>query len=387
MFGSYLVELVLGLSFLFAVLGIVTTAVTEVCLSVLKTRSKHLKEWLEQWSSQLLIENRAAGSATFSLATLKAHPLIASHHRHGDCSFLPADQLASAFLQILAMPFGTTCVGQNLQSAEQGLRRHINTLQSDALKSALNALLNSAVSKATDGTTLIAKLKEEATEWIDASMGRVEGWTKRHAKKFSLAAALFICVAFNVSALEVLRVLSTDSKVREQMATAAVGYVEKKCIETESATTEETVPNKPVAPPAPSPAEPSAPISAPTTLAAPAPANNSMVAPSKRSNAAQLQDDAAKAVTKSVQCLREQAEHVVGALGPLSRLGIGWDKPPRFWSAKGGAWALEFIGWVVGVIFAAFAASLGGDFWLKWIGEIVRLTGYKPKAVIEEAKK
>lgn len=46
MFGSYLVELVIGLWFLFAVLGIVTSAISEAALSVMKVRAQHLKEWL-----------------------------------------------------------------------------------------------------------------------------------------------------------------------------------------------------------------------------------------------------------------------------------------------------------------------------------------------------
>lgn len=370
MFGSYLVELVIGLSFLFAVLGIVTTAVTEVCLSILKTRSKHLKEWLEQWSSQLLKNNTASGASFFSLEALKTHPLVASHHRHGECSYLPADQLAGAFLQILAMPFSTTCVGQTLQSAEQGLRSHINTLQSENLKNALNTLLNNAVSKAADGTALVEQLKKETTQWIDSSMARIEGWTKRHAKKFSLIAAVFICVAFNVSALEVLRVLSTDDKVREQMATTAVGYVQKECDKKLDAASEKPMPEKPATPATPD--------------ANPPPDANA--ASTNSGNTAQSKGNPTKDVVESVQCLRQQAEHAVGALGPLSRLGIGWDKPPRFTVVKGWSITLEFIGWIVGVIFAAFAASLGGDFWLKWIGDIVRLTGYKPRLAKEEGK-
>ena len=53
MFGSYLVELVVGLCFLFAVLGIVTSAVTEAALTIMKVRSSHLNEWLVQWVEQL----------------------------------------------------------------------------------------------------------------------------------------------------------------------------------------------------------------------------------------------------------------------------------------------------------------------------------------------
>jgi hypothetical protein len=85
------------------------------------------------------------------------------------------------------------------------------------------------------------------------------------------------------------------------------------------------------------------------------------------------------ALTKKVECLRDRSAEAIGALGPLSRLGIGWDKPPAYVAEKD--WMLKiggFVAWLIGLTCAAFAASLGGDFWIKWIGDIVRLTGYKP---------
>lgn len=324
MFGSYLVELVVGLCFLFAVLGIVTSAVTETVLTVLKTRSAHLQEWLRQWSEQLLRspEGQGRAQASFSLDALQKHPLVASHGRNGrDASYLPPDQFASAFLQLLAMPFSEACIGKDLAAAEKGLRRHVNGLHGDGLKSALHALLNDAASKATDGTNLVDALKTETSHWIESSMSRIEGWTKRHAKKFSLATALVLCLAFNVNALEVLRVLSSDPQVRSQMATTAVEYVPKVC-----------------------------------------------------------DDEAAgKNAEEKIACLRLRTQDAISALGPLARLGIGWDAKPAFLTANDRTLAVgHFLVWLVGIACAAFAASLGGDFWFKWIGDIVRLTGYKP---------
>jgi len=324
MFGSYLVELVIGLSFLFAVLGIVTSAVTETVLSVLKTRSAHLQEWLEQWSQQLLqsADPQQQGQASFSLEALQQHPLVASQGREGKMpSYLPPEQFAAAFLQLLAMPFSQTCIGQDLATAEKGLRLHIDGLRGDGLKQALHALLNDAASQAVDGTTLVEALKNQTTQWLDSSMSRIEGWTKRHGKKFSLAIALAICLAFNVNALEVMRALSADPQLRTQMATAAVQYVPKVCDDTA----------------------------------------------------------ANKTAEEKIACLRGRTQDAVSALGPLPRLGIGWDAKPAFLTATDRTLAIgHFLVWLVGVACAAFAASLGGDFWFKWIGDVVRLTGYKP---------
>ncbi len=341
MFGSYLVELVIGMCFLFAVLGIVTSALTEVVLSYTKVRAKHLQEWLVQWSKQLLDAPRVSSTGTTApepapapapapadprtpgekfLEGLLDHPLVASQ-RHGEArpSYLPSAHLAGALLQTLAMPFSESCVGQDLKSAEAKLRAHIRGLPGEGLKRALEAVLDSAVTKAADGTALIESLKNETASWIDASMGRIEGWTKRRAKLISLVAAFVVCLAFNVSALEVLRVLSSDGAARTELARTAVEYVDKDC--------------------------------------------------------------SGKADQTRLACLKERSDEAVEALGPLSRLGIGWDRPPAFMTMKDPApWALagHALVWLAGLLCAAFAASLGGDFWFKWIGDIVRLTGYKP---------
>ncbi len=322
MFGSYLVELVLGLSFLFAVLGIVTSAVTEALLSSLKKRSAHLNEWLAQWAAQFLAGQDKAG-AGLTLEALKKHPLIASAQRGADApSYLAPEALAGAMLQLIAMPFSQTCIGKGLEEARAALQAHIDKLDNTDLKNVLQALLDRAASKAADGSALVARLQEEAAAWIDGSMDRIEGWTKRYAKRVSLVVALVLCAGFNVSALEVMRVLSADSSVRTQLAGTAATYVQKQC----------------------------------ETAA----------------------DD------KKTQCLQEQSQHAIEALGTPSRLGIGWEHRPAFLTTKDTMQAvLAFVVWLVGVAAAAFAASLGGDFWFKWIGDIVRLTGYKPVRKVE----
>lgn len=326
MFGSYLIELVIGMCFLFAVLGIVTSATTEAVLSVGRTRAAHLQEWLVQWSSQLLQQPGSQGpkEGAFSLEALKQHPLVASHARvGGEASYIPAEHLAAAFLQLLALPFSQACIGKDLPDAEKGLRAHIDGLHSAPLRQALHAVLNDAVGQSADGTALVEAMKNKTTQWIESSMSRIEGWTKRHAKKVSLAVALVICAALNVNALEVMRTLSADPQLRAQMASTAASYVPKAC-------------------------------------------------DGERVNAS---------TEAKMTCLRDRTKDAVDALGPMTRLGIGWDTQPAFVTASGpfSKFGL-FLVWCVGVACAALAASLGGDFWFKWIGDIVRLTGYKPRA-------
>jgi hypothetical protein len=338
MFGSYLIELVIGLSFLFAVLGLVTTAVTESALAVTSVRARHLQEWLWLWTRNVLGRHATVAGQAVDLGELASHPLL--DQGRGDNklpSYLPPQRVAAALLQSLAMPFGQTCVGRDLQTAEASLRAHILTLQNPSLEKALGALLDTAVVKAEDGTQLVDTLTTELGTWIDEAMQRIEGWTKRHAKVISLIVGAVICLGFNVSVYEVLNVLSSDNQARTALASAGATFVAKECAQ--------------LAPPGPD-------------AAASAPSQ--------------------EAINARLNCLREGAQDAVASLGPLSKLGIGWDRAPRFVTAWQTGAALygagQFLLWLLGVAAAAYAASLGGDFWFKWLADIIRLTGYKPPA-------
>jgi hypothetical protein len=310
MFGSYLVELILGLSFLFAVLGMVTTAITETLLAWRSVRAQHLKEWLGQW----------AATVGVNASDITQHPLLATHRRgKAAASYLHAPQFAAALLQHLDLRLVQASAGKDLASAEAAVRASIGQLKEARLQAALLALLDTAAAKAVDGNGLAGALQAELAMWLEGSMQRVEGWTKRHAKLYSMAVALALCAAFNVDALHVLRVLSTQTDVRSQLASAAVDYAPKSC-EQEFAKTEERL-----------------------------------------------------------ACINREAQRAVGDLGELSRLGIGWEQRPAWRSAEGLFQPVGVLLWVVGVLVSAFAASLGGDFWFKWIGDVVRLTGYRPR--------
>jgi hypothetical protein len=343
MFGSYLVELVVGLSFLFAVLGLVTTAVTESVLAMRATRAAHLKEWLGLWTVNALGGSATIGNTTVDLTQLTSHPLLDQGRRAGSMpSYLPATRMAAALLQMLAMPFGQSCVGKSLVEAETALRSHIDSLNNPQLTKVLGPLLDSAAGKARDGGELVEALKTEVSAWIDESMGRIEGWTKRNAKAISLVVGAAICLSFNVSAYEVLNVLSSDRQVRTALANTAASFNAEQC---------ERV------------AVPEAPAGAASSVSQ-------------------------AAVDARVDCLQRSAKEAVASLGSLSQLGIGWDNPPRFIKAwNKGNYPVVFgqaLLWLLGVAAAAFAASLGGDFWFKGLTDIIRLTGFKPQLPVPE---
>jgi hypothetical protein len=176
------------------VLGLVTTAVTESALAVSAVRARHVQEWLWLWTRNVLGRRATVAGQVFDLGELASHPLLDQGCSDNKLpSYLPPQRVAAALLQSLALPFGQTCVGRDLQAAEASRRAHILTLQNAALEKALTALLDGAVVKARDGTRWVDSFTAELTGRVDESIQRIEGWTKRHAKVISLIVGSVLC--------------------------------------------------------------------------------------------------------------------------------------------------------------------------------------------------
>jgi hypothetical protein len=325
MFNSYIVELVLGVAFVFAVLGAVTTAMTEAVLSLLKVRSKYLQQWLEQ-----LLQGGKAGPG-LSVAALMQRGVIAplGSGPAAAPSYIPSNRLATALIEMAALPPGQTMVARDAAAAEASLRRTIEAMPPCQLRGALLSLLNAAVVETGSGAALLERFQREVAAWIDQSMDRVTGWVKRHSKLVSLIVAFAICAALNVNVVSMVRHLSVDPETRSALVKKAV-------------------------------------------------AMNSEGQPQDQQACAAEADP-----VRQAGCYAQAGQAGVDALGSLSSLGIGWEPLPSFLThaAWSGSWSVAVgtvLTWLMGLLASTFAVSLGGDFWFKLISEVIRLTGTKP---------
>ena len=65
------------------------------------------------------------------------------------------------------------------------------------------------------------RFRQAAEQWFDDSMERVSGWYRRHAQRCLIIAAAVITLAFNVDTLQIGRTLWTDDAVRAAVVTQA----------------------------------------------------------------------------------------------------------------------------------------------------------------------
>jgi hypothetical protein len=203
MFGSQILEAVIGLTLVYLVLSIGCSGIKEIIASLFSLRSKTLEEG---------IRNMLKNGDRDLTAELFQHPLIARTARPGDKpSYISSRFFAVALLDILAPPVGAQ------PRTMQDFRDGVSKLPDDKLRKTLTGMLDSAQGN-------VDAAREKIEHWFDGTMDRVSGWYKRTAQTIIFAVGLVLCVALNADSLLIVRELWSDEALRR----VVIAQAEKK---------------------------------------------------------------------------------------------------------------------------------------------------------------
>jgi len=126
----------------------------------------------------------------------------------------------------------------------------VNAYLTEHARNALTPLIDAAGSD-------VAKARENIESWYNSSMDRVSSWYKRRAQVTILILGLLVAIAVNADSIAIARRLSTDRSLRESLVAAAQEYA-KAHASTPAATTP-----SPISSPAASPSPSSSPAASP----------------------------------------------------------------------------------------------------------------------------
>jgi hypothetical protein len=208
--GSPVLEVLVGVVFLFLLLSVVASAATELVAQLLALRSRTLSDAL----TSVLFDKSGRDA-------LLDHPLIKSLSQQGTIdaifrrvarpSYIPSDLFARALLDNLTLTHladGTLRVeGRNGFVVSEDLRRLVLSLASPLGPAALEA----------------ERLATEVARWFDQSMERVSGWYKRKTQLVLLIAGAIIVVWSNANVLRYADALVVNPEARAAVVTAAEG--------------------------------------------------------------------------------------------------------------------------------------------------------------------
>lgn len=320
MFGSEILEIALGLTFIYLLLSLIASAVTEVIEAFRKKRASDLERGIRT----LLADSAGTGLAK----QFYDHPLISSltlgrydpnkisggRYATGSKlpSYIPSRSFALALMDLFLPTSGTRQGGgEAAPKPLTDLKATVDAIGNDHIRKTLGSFVNVA------GNDLDG-VRQELEAWYDSGMDRVSGWYKRYAQWVLLAVGLVIAAVVNADTVALSRSLAQDDRTREAMLEAVQTFaVQQDLISGQEALT--------------------------------------------------VVQQAGAAPTQ----LRQLSEPQLAAyLGELQRVGLplGWNaEDPRAFPRDLLAWVSKLLGWLL----TAFAISLGAPFWFDLLNKFM----------------
>ena len=197
MLGSNVLDIAIGLVFVYLVFSLIVTAASELLAGALSWRADNLRKGLERLLGPALAH------------ALYDHPLISklSKGSRGP-SYIPARTFALALVDTLPNLGAAHAVGA------QTLTGLIDNIPDADVRRVLALLLDEA---GTDG----AKLNKNIEDWFNSSMDRVAGWYKRKTQIANVILAVAVVVVVNVDSLLIVTRLGNDAALRAALVAQA----------------------------------------------------------------------------------------------------------------------------------------------------------------------
>jgi len=226
MLGSEILDVAIGIVFVFVLVSLICSAIREGLEGLLKTRATHL----EQGIRQLLHDKAGSGVArqvfehplVFSLFSGPYKPTATSGWTAltsgGDLpSYIPSRNFALALMDIAARGPATGSNSSGDQSPVLSLdavRANIRNIPDPAVQRALLVAIDTAQN---DLDKAIANVEA----WYDSGMDRVSGWYKRSTQLILFLVGLFVAIALNVNTIAIADFLYHQKAARETLVAQA----------------------------------------------------------------------------------------------------------------------------------------------------------------------
>jgi hypothetical protein len=205
-----IIEVVIGLSFLFFLLSIVASALNEAIAGLFNLRAKTLEKG---------IANLLTGTADPGLPIVKdffANHLVGGYSVEGKPpSYLSSRSFRNVLLTVTGLLDKTgepSADAERLETIRADIEAKISGLEPH-LRDSLMTLWQSANRDATEFRAAVER-------WFDRAMERVTGWYKRRAQLILFIVGVIVAIAINASALNAANRLWKDGELRRGLIAA-----------------------------------------------------------------------------------------------------------------------------------------------------------------------
>jgi hypothetical protein len=212
MFGSDILDVALGMVFVYLLLSLICSAVKELIEQVTKHRARDLetslRELLADPDGTGLVQKIYNHGMIFGLFKGAYNPAGSKRNLP---SYIPTRNFCLAILNIIA-PDGDGTIASLRQSAAR--------IDNQKVRTALLAMLN-------DAGNDLARFRDNLENWFNSAMERASGRYKRRAQVVIFVLGFAAAILLNVNSITIAKDLWSNKAKRDVLVSAAQGYLGK----------------------------------------------------------------------------------------------------------------------------------------------------------------
>lgn len=204
MFGIEIIEVGIGLVFMYLAISLICSGIVEAGVKVSKLRAKHLKTAL----GKLLDDPNHNGF----VKQLYEHHLIKSplEDKIGEPEYMAAQKFSAAVFDILA-------TGSTDDDRYQAIKARIELMNDSAVKTRLLKILESSAEE-------LETMRDKVETWFNDNMEAVTKWYRKRMRTFVSFVGIAIVTILNADTIHVAKNLWTDNDMRQATVSAAKSY-------------------------------------------------------------------------------------------------------------------------------------------------------------------
>lgn len=228
MSGFAILDLVVGMIFIYFLLGIICSSVVEIMLTYVKARAKLLEEWL----TGIFNEKTKVGNETKTVGeAIMDHCSVTALSGKGKSpSYIDSKNFTSALLEKITFdPTQPNNIANDLDTFIYKIE------QTDQLSLELKRVfLNYAYEARDKYQTMIVKtvsdleiFRSKIENWYDTSMDRLTGALKtKYSRPFTMIVAIVTAILLNADSINIAKYLYSDPDLRARVAEQAYTAVD-----------------------------------------------------------------------------------------------------------------------------------------------------------------
>ncbi|MBL3656616.1 hypothetical protein [Fulvivirga sediminis] len=214
MLGSPILEVVIGIVFIYLLFSLLSTIVNELIASIFRLRGKNLKSAIRR----MLDDDRSQQQLS---ADFYNHPLIKYLSRTDKSlpAYIEPKAFSKVLIEIILSGRKVAKVGGVVKGTADDIFHKIEQLDMEG--ETVELLKTFAREAGNDWNVFSDKLEN----WFEQTMDRAKGWYNRKLKKITFGIGLVIALAFNIDTIQVYQILNRNAEVRKSVLESAANYI------------------------------------------------------------------------------------------------------------------------------------------------------------------